>query len=112
VQTVSDLRVGGLISGKVGVLHMHMGNAPTALELAWQLLNKTTIPIKHMYPTHVSSRGPQLIEETKRWIAAGGVADFTADDGSNDTSCIDTLVKYRNEGVNLASISVSSDAYG
>lgn len=109
---MSDLRVGGLISGKVGILHMHMGSASAMLDLAWQMLNQTSIPIKHIYPTHVSSRGPQLIDDTKRWIAAGGVADFTADDGSNDTSCIDTLVKYRSEGVNLASISVSSDAYG
>ncbi|CAF1483785.1 unnamed protein product, partial [Rotaria sordida] len=48
-----------------------MGSAPTKIDLLWQILNETTIPIQHMYLTHMSSRGDDLIEEAKKWIKAG-----------------------------------------
>ena len=113
VQLLSDARVAGMLSGKAGVIHFHMGSSPTKLDLLWQILNETTIPIRHIYPTHMSSRGEELIEEARKWLLAGGVCDFTADAVQiNETDTVDTLNKFRNEKLPLKQITVSSDAYG
>ncbi|CAF4025491.1 unnamed protein product [Rotaria sordida] len=92
LQLLSDVRVGGMLSGKPGVIHFHMGSSSTKIDLLWQILNETTIPIRHMYLTHMSSRGDELLEEARKWIKAGGVCDFTADEEKlNETKTIDTL---------------------
>jgi beta-aspartyl-dipeptidase (metallo-type) len=112
-QLLSDARVAGMLSGKLGVIHFHMGSAPTKIDLLWQILNETTIPIQHMYLTHMSSRGDELIEEARKWINAGGVCDFTADaEELNETATVDALNTFRNEKLPLKQITVSSDAYG
>ncbi|CAF0865620.1 unnamed protein product [Rotaria sordida] len=112
-QLLSDVRVAGMLSGKSGVIHFHMGSAPTKIDLLWQILNETTIPIQHMYLTHMSSRGDDLIAEARKWIKAGGMCDFTADaEMLNETDTINTLNKFRAEKLPLKQITVSSDAYG
>jgi beta-aspartyl-dipeptidase (metallo-type) len=113
IQLISDARVGGMLSGKPGVIHFHMGSSPTKLDLLWQILNETTIPIRQMYPTHMSSRGDELIEEARKWLKAGGVCDLTADiEHLNETMTVDSLNNFRNEELPLKQITVSSDAYG
>jgi beta-aspartyl-dipeptidase (metallo-type) len=90
-----------------------MGSSPTKIDLLWQILNETTIPIRHMYLTHMSSRGDELIEEARKWLIAGGVCDFTADaEQLNETTTVDTLNKFRDEKLPLEQITISSDAYG
>ena len=112
-QLLSDARVGGMLSGKPGVIHFHMGSSPSKLDMLWQILNETTIPIYHMYPTHVSSRGEALIEETIKWLQVGGVCDLTADmEELNETETIDTLNRFRRDKLPLKQVTVSSDAYG
>ncbi len=113
LKILSDVRVAGMLSGKSAVAQFHMGSGPTKLDLLWEILNETTIPIQHMYLTHMSSRGKGLIDEARKWLKAGGTCDFTADsDIANETDTIDTLNQFRAEGLPLKQITVSSDAYG
>lgn len=58
---VADARVGGMISGKVGITHFHLGDGESKLDPLFQLLAETEIPITQMYPTHVS-RNPELFQ--------------------------------------------------
>ena len=77
----------------------------TKLDLLWQILNETTIPIRHMYPTHMSSRGDALTAEAIKWLQAGGVCDLTADiEELNETSTVDALNKFRKEALPLKQI--------
>ena len=112
-QLLSDIRVAGMLSGKAAVIHFHMGSAPTKIDVLWQILNETTIPIEHIYLTHMSSRGEPLIEEARKWLQAGGVCDFTADVSQlNETATVDTLNRFRADKLPMEHITVSSDAYG
>lgn len=104
---VSDTRVAGLLSGKAGKVHFHVGKADSALELLWEIVNRTSIPITQMYPTHMSSRGPLVLEEAMKWISLGGYCDFTASDHSADI-----LNDLKNRGISLERITVSSDGFG
>jgi len=111
VELVSNCRVAGMLGGKAGIAYFHVGSAPTKLDPLWEIVNKTTIPITNMYPTHMSSRGPALIKEGQLWISAGGVLDFTAD-APNETATTLALLDYFYQGVNMTRVTLSSDAYG
>ena len=53
VELVSNCRVAGMLSGKCGIAYFHVGSGPTMLDPLWEIVNKTTIPITQMYPTHM-----------------------------------------------------------
>ena len=113
IQLITDASVSGMLSGKIGIVHFHVGSAPTKLDLLWEILNETTISIRHMYPTHMTIRGEELIDEARKWILAGGTCDFTADlEQLNETATVVTLTNFRDEKLPLQHITVSSDAYG
>eukprot|EP00475_Leptophrys_vorax_P002639 TRINITY_DN11482_c0_g1_i2.p2 TRINITY_DN11482_c0_g1~~TRINITY_DN11482_c0_g1_i2.p2 ORF type:complete len:138 (-),score=37.01 TRINITY_DN11482_c0_g1_i2:25-438(-) len=109
---VSDARVAGMLSAKAGKVHFHVGSAPSRLDMLWRIVNSTSIPITQFYPTHMSSRGDALRDEAAKWIAAGGMCDFTADEGnySHTAAAIDLFKSKLN--LTLTRISVSSDAFG
>ena len=102
-----------MLSGKADIIYFHLGSSPTEIDILWQLLNETTIPIRHMYLTHMSSRGEEPIKEARKWIIDGGVCDLTADPKPlNTTRMVDTLNRFRDEKLPLERITISSDASG
>lgn len=100
---VSDCRVGGMLSGKAGKVHFHVGSGDQELNLLWRIAKETPIPITQMYPTHMSSRGEKLTKAGIAWINAGGYLDFTADTGPDDTETLEALLMYKS--LNVPSIS-------
>jgi len=106
---VANARVGGMLSGKAGKVYFHVGSADTKIDLLWQILKDTEIPITQMYPTHMT-RTKALVQEGIKWIQSGGFVDFTADDTGNNT--VSALLLYKSSSVSLDQVSVSSDAYG
>jgi beta-aspartyl-dipeptidase (metallo-type) len=77
LKIAADARVGGMLAGKRGLVHLHVGSAPQRLSLLWQAIETTPIPITQFHPTHVN-RTPELLGEAARWVKAGGTADLTA----------------------------------
>jgi beta-aspartyl-dipeptidase (metallo-type) len=98
-----------MLSGKSGLTHFHVGNAKSKLDLLWKIVNESSIPITQMYPTHMSSRGPDLIKESEKWILAGGFCDFTAD---LDNLSAKTLHDFKMRNLSISQITLSSDAFG
>jgi beta-aspartyl-dipeptidase (metallo-type) len=92
---VGDSRVAGLLAGKAGKVHFHVGAASSKIDLLWDIVKKTPIPITQLYPTHMAGRGQALIDEGKLWIKEGGYLDFTADDQYlNETETTQALLEY------------------
>jgi len=58
----ADCHVGGLMSGKAGVLHLHLGDGPRGLALVRRILDETELPARVFYPTHVN-RKTRLFDE-------------------------------------------------
>jgi len=77
LRIAADARVGGMLAGKRGLVHLHVGSAPQRLSLLWQAVETSPIPMTQFHPTHVN-RTPELLEEAARWVKAGGTADLTA----------------------------------
>ena len=111
----AECRVGGLLGGKAGVLHLHLGDGRRGLEYLFRLVRETEIPVTQVIPTHVT-RNPGLFDQALDWVAAGGAVDITAgpepapDDP--DVRFEDALAAFARRGLPLTRITASSDGNG
>ncbi|MCP2620307.1 beta-aspartyl-peptidase [Candidatus Aminicenantes bacterium AC-334-K16] len=111
---VADCRVGGLLAGKAGILHCHIGDGPAKLELLFRLIRETEIPSTQIIPTHVN-RNKALLEEAFQFIKEGGFIDITAtqqlEEGSH-LSVSQVIRAARENNIPLERIMISSDSNG
>jgi len=111
----AECRVGGLLGGKAGILHLHLGDGRRRLELLLRLVRETEIPVTQVIPTHVS-RNPELFEQGLEWVAAGGSIDITVGPepapGDPDVSFEDVIEAFAKRGLPLTRMTASSDSNG
>ena len=112
----AECRVGGMLGGKAGVLHLHLGDGHRKLEMLFRLIKETEIPPTQVIPTHVN-RNPQLLEEAITFVNQGGYVDLTAgidpepkDNG--ETSIAAAIRLFLEKKVPLTHITISSDSNG
>ncbi|MDR3672553.1 MAG: beta-aspartyl-peptidase [Holophaga sp.] len=114
-RVVADARVGGMLSGKAGVVNVHLGDGERMLTLIERILRETEIPAKHFVPTHVN-RNPRLLEAASVYArgGAGRYIDLTTSTVADepDRSCGFGLRQLLQQGVGIGSISFSSDGQG
>ncbi|MDE5413264.1 beta-aspartyl-peptidase [Alkalihalobacterium chitinilyticum] len=72
----SAARVGGMLSGKSGIVNIHVGDSPSKLSLLEQVADQTDIPIKQFLPTHINRNEP-LFTAAIDYAKKGGYVDFT-----------------------------------
>lgn len=113
---VAESRVGGLLSGKAGVLHLHVGDAKEGLGVIFEILQETDIPVTQFTPTHLN-RNAALFADGIRFAQKGGMMDLTT--GVNPRAkpgkSIKPSMAIREalaQGVSLAQITMSSDGNG
>jgi beta-aspartyl-dipeptidase (metallo-type) len=109
----SECRVGGMLGGKPGILHLHLGDGKRGLEPVFRIVQTTEIPHAQIIPTHCN-RNPNLLDEALQFAAEGGRIDLTAAIGEHPPSmAVSAAVRLAVErGAPLDHISVSSDANG
>lgn len=106
----SDSRVAGMLSGKPGIVIVHMGDGKKRFELLREVLEQTDLPIQILRPTHVN-RNRELFQEAIAFALDGGLIDLTCGRtgaGSPTESVKEALEK----GVPCENITISSDGYG
>lgn len=112
VRIATEVRSGGLLSGKAGLLHMHTGTGTQMLEHILCAVKNTDIPIKTFYPTHLG-RSKALMDQAVEFAKLGGMIDFTANDPSNSSNTACSNIAYCiAEGAPAQNITLSSDSYG
>lgn len=106
----SDARTAGMLSGKCGIVLLHMGDAPTGLSLVLEALRQTAVPAKIYHPTHVN-RKKELLNEAFSFASQGGFIDLTCGitGAGRPASCI---MEAKNRGIPLDRITISSDGMG
>lgn len=111
----AEARVGGMLAGKAGVLHLHIGGGRSGLSMLFELVAETEIPISQFVPTHIN-RSPQLLKEGIKFAKVGGTIDITSgigDDGENSGVRAAQAIKYcLEQGVLPERITMSSDGNG
>lgn len=76
VNLVSQGRVGGLLSGKSGIVNVHIGGGARRMDMLFSLIKNTEIPPTQLLPTHVN-RTENLFNMGVEYIKEGGYIDFT-----------------------------------
>jgi beta-aspartyl-dipeptidase (metallo-type) len=76
VRKLREVRVGGLLSNKKGIMHVHLGNLPTQMDVLFELVRDFQFPIAHISPTHVG-RTQALFDQAIEFALLGGSIDIT-----------------------------------
>ena len=114
LRLASDAHVAGLMTGKAGLLHLHLGDGPRGLELVRRALQESELPPRVFHPTHVNRR-KALFDEALELAKSGCTIDLTAfpvEEGEDAWSAADGLLRYLDSGAPATRITVSSDAGG
>ncbi|MDI9371236.1 MAG: beta-aspartyl-peptidase [Synergistaceae bacterium] len=113
-RSVSDARVGGILSGKAGCVCVHMGNEPAGLTPLLEAVEGSDIPLSQFAPTHIS-RCSGLLEQSAAYGLKGGILDITAAPSGKPafgTATPLVVKQLLDAGVEAASITISSDGNG
>ncbi|MEG0774716.1 beta-aspartyl-peptidase [Clostridium sp.] len=113
---VSDVRVGGILSGKAGIVNVHLGDGKNMLNSLYEIIHTTEIPFSQFVPTHMN-RNPYLFEEGINYAKEGGFIDFTTSSDpvfweEGEVKASRGLKRYLDEGVSIEKITFSSDGQG
>ncbi|MFD4706767.1 beta-aspartyl-peptidase [Gottfriedia sp. NPDC058432] len=109
----SAARNGGILSGKAGILEIHVGDGKDKLSLLHQLVEQTNIPIRQFHPTHIN-RNEELFKAGIDYALKGGFVDFTTSTipqflEEGEVKCSKGLRVMLEEGVQIENITFSSD---
>ncbi|WHZ58586.1 beta-aspartyl-peptidase [Metabacillus hrfriensis] len=113
VKIAAAARNGGLITGKAGLLEIHVGDSDRKLDLLFEIAEKTDIPMHHFHPTHIN-RNAELFEEGIRYTEIGGYVDLTTSTiphflEEGEVKCSKGLRLMLERGVSINQITFSSD---
>ena len=117
LRVASDAHVAGMMSGKAGIVHLHIGDGQRGLDLVRRALDQSEIPARTFQPTHVNRR-VGLFEEALALCKRGCTIDVTAfppePDGSflPGLSAADAIVKFIDAGLPRERLTCSSDGAG
>ncbi|WP_345242754.1 beta-aspartyl-peptidase [Pontibacillus salipaludis] len=109
----SQARVGGILSGKAGIVNVHVGDSDDGVSILEEIADGTDIPIKQFYPTHMN-RNPLLFEAGIQYALKGGYVDFTTSTipkflEEGEVKCGRALKKMLEAGVPVEQITFTSD---
>lgn len=112
----ASARVGGILSGKAGVVNIHLGNGPRKVQLIRQIVAETEIPYRQFCLTHMN-RNPDLFEEGVAYARDGGFIDYTTSTTpqfleEGEVKCSRALKTCLDRGVSPDQITFSSDGQG
>ena len=109
----AQARVGGMLAGKAGVVHLHLGEGKRGLDPIFKILEETEIPITQFMPTHIN-RTHALLEQGIKFLLAGGYIDLTAgcDDFPEELQVPSVLKMLYQRQILNDRITVTSDGNG
>lgn len=110
IRIASKTRVAGMLSGKPGVVILHMGDAKSGLKPVFAAIENTAIPAKIFRPTHVN-RNEDLLEEGYEFMVKGGYIDLTCGIKGQPKPG-DCVAEAKKRGLPLENITFSSDGHG
>ena len=112
----AQARVAGILSGKAGVVNIHVGDGEDKINCLFEIVKTTEIPFSQFIPTHMN-RNEELFIQGMEYSMAGGYIDFTTssdpsfwDDGEVKVS--KALKRCYEAGVPDTNITLSSDGQG
>lgn len=110
MQILADIRVSGMLTGKTGFLHVHLGDFAYSFDIFDECVAQG-MPIKHIRPTHVA-RHPEVFRRACEFAKKGGFIDITTGGGNYMGSAADAVRAALAADVPFDRITLSSDGHG
>lgn len=95
----ADTRVGGILSGKAGLVNIHMGDGKEQLSFLRYILEETLIPATNMLPTHINRSRSLMAAGIDYAKNLGGYIDLTT---SSDPDFLDPDEVKASTGLKMA----------
>ena len=113
---VAQSRVGGLLSGKSGIVNVHIGDGTRKLNYLLDLIDQTEITEEQLLPTHIN-RNSELFQMGLKYVEKSGYIDLTTscdlDNMENgEVRAGEGLKRFLDKGLPLSHITFSSDGNG
>ena len=113
LRLASEAHVAGIMTGKAGTLHLHVGDGERGLSLIVEALRTAEIPARVYHPTHVNRR-KALFEEALHLARRGCTIDVTAFPaaGADEWSAAEAWRRYAAADLPPERLTISSDGGG
>ena len=114
LRLAADAHVAGLMTGKAGVLHLHVGDGERGLDLVRRALEQSEIPPRTFHPTHVN-RKRRLFDEALALAKLGCSIDVTAypvEKGDDAWSAEDAIERFLDSKLPRERLTASTDGGG
>lgn len=116
VKLAAEARVGGMLGSKAGIVHLHLGEGKSRLDLVFQALEHSDLPVSQFVPTHMN-RQSELLQQAVEFTKLGGTIDLTAgiepENASPGALNISNSLKFlKKAGVSFNQVTISSDGNG
>lgn len=116
VDVVAQARVGGMLSGKAGIVNVHIGDGKSELSYLSKMLQETDLPVSQVVPTHIN-RSEKVFHAGIQFAKLGGFVDLTT---SSDPEFLEEdevkasigLRRMMEQGISIDQIMFSSDGQG
>lgn len=109
----AEAKVGGLLSGKGGIVYIHTGEEAEQLQMLHAVIEQYAVKPRQFYPTHIN-RNQRLVDAGIQWTRAGGIIDMTTSTNAQfiaegEIEAAEAIAYCVRKGVSPLSLSMSSD---
>ncbi|MCI5642961.1 MAG: beta-aspartyl-peptidase [Peptoniphilus sp.] len=118
IRLAANVRVAGMLSGKAGIINIHMGDGKKNLDYLNRAVDETELPITQFLPTHCG-RNKELFEESIKYMKRGGYCDFTGADDPDlwereygEVRISKAIKRIIEENISLDNFTFTSDGQG
>ncbi|MCR6546302.1 beta-aspartyl-peptidase [Dehalobacterium formicoaceticum] len=105
-----EAKRGGMLGGKAGLVHLHVGDGKEGLNPLFQLLKESDFPKEMFLPTHIN-RTRDLFDQGIKYLSQGGRIDLTAGE-KNGVSVPAALAGIMKDQLSLEQVTITSDGNG
>lgn len=106
IRLASDAHQAGVLSGKPGIVHLHTGSGKDQLNIIFEALEHSEVPIATFRPTHVAGK----IDQAIKFANMGGFIDITCDPDNMEKRC--ALIHRAINECSAGSVTLSTDGNG
>ena len=106
IRLASDAHQAGVLSGKPGIVHLHTGSGKDQLNIIFEALEHSEVPIATFRPTHVAGK----IDQAIKFANMGGFIDITCDPDNMEKRC--ALIHRAMVECPEGSVTLSTDGNG
>jgi len=115
-RVTAEARVAGILSGKAGIINVHLGDGAHYFEDIYTVLEQSELPISQFLPTHCN-RNPEIFIKSIEYGLKGGNLDFTTSTTpefieEGEVPCSVGLDRMLKAGVGIEKITFTSDGQG